>query len=142
MGCITSTDVVIGVRKSAKDATQDIINLADHANTYINNLTDNDFLPMCSTSFSNLFIYQSDENSYPDDIKLIVEKFKTSNIKKTNYKSYNKKVLTHIENATTYVEKIERKYKLIDSVSVTRYNVEHLLMYLHLINNTGENNDN
>lgn len=142
LGCITSNDVIIGVRKSAKEATQDIINLADHATTYINNLTDDDFLPMCSTSFSNLFIYHSDENSYPDDIKPIVEKYKTSHIKKTNYKSYNKKVLSHIDNATTYVEKIERKYKLIDSVSVTRYNVEHLLMYLHLINNTGENNDN
>lgn len=141
LGCITSNDVIIGVRKSAKDATNDIINLADHANTYINNLTDDDFLPMCSKSFSNLFIYNSDENSYPDDIKPIVEKFKTSNIKKTNYNSYNTKVLSHISNATTYVEKIERKYKLIDSVSVTRYNIEHLLMYLHLINNTGENND-
>lgn len=142
LGCITSNDVIIGVRKSAKEATNDIINLADHANTYINNLTDDDFLPMCSKSFSNLFIYQSDENRYPDDIKPIVEKFKTSNIKKTNYNSYNTKVLSHISNATTYVEKIERKYKLIDSVSVTRYNIEHLLMYLHLINNTGENNDN
>lgn len=144
LGCITPNDVIIGVRKSAKDVTHDIKNLAEYANKYISNLTDDDFLPMCSTSFSKVFVYNSDENQYPDDVKLIVQKYKTTSINKTRYTGYirNSKVLTHIDNATKYVEKIERKYKLVDSVSVTRYNIEHLLMYLHLINNTGENNDN